>query len=491
MQVKNFWSGLIAYALLLTLNSPIQAQSPSDALRFGQVGLVGTARNIAVGGVMGSLGGDFSAANSNPAGIARYKSTEFGISPNVAFGKTNGSYLGNNSTDNYSTFNISSASVVFAKQEQRPGFRGFSAGIGINRQDQYDEKVFLTGINSTSSLLDQHEWLAEGIDRENVLGVYPFDAGLSYEAGLLYTDSLNTSNYSSVFGGASPDQDVIIERSGGKYQVDLAVAGNYEDKVYFGGSIGLPVINYKEDITIGESNNGDAAIDTFNFFRITDKVTSNGVGVNFTVGILARPHKLVRIGAAFQTPTLLRMEDRFLTQLFSDFIRYAYEIESPDGAFTYSLVLPWKVTANAGVILGEYGFFGLEYEVHDPGQSRFNFKSDDADILDEEESRNQQIADSYTWQHVIKSGVEFRIKPIRLRAGFQYKTSPLVEDGSGQKVFTGGLGYRGKNFFVDVAYSYHQYSSIFMPYGAGPVTSGEALLDHNRSQVVFTVGVKL
>ena len=64
------------FGLLLTSFS--YAQTPDEALRSAWFTQNGSARVVAIGGVMGSLGGDISAANINPAGLGLYKTKEIG-----------------------------------------------------------------------------------------------------------------------------------------------------------------------------------------------------------------------------------------------------------------------------------------------------------------------------------------------------------------------------------------------------------------------------
>ena len=47
----------------------LQAQLPEDALRMSYIHPSGTAREQAIGGAMGSLGGDITANYINPAGL--------------------------------------------------------------------------------------------------------------------------------------------------------------------------------------------------------------------------------------------------------------------------------------------------------------------------------------------------------------------------------------------------------------------------------------
>ena len=53
------------------------SQSQLDAFKYSQTELNGTARYLGMGGAFGALGGDISAMNTNPAGLAIYKRSVF------------------------------------------------------------------------------------------------------------------------------------------------------------------------------------------------------------------------------------------------------------------------------------------------------------------------------------------------------------------------------------------------------------------------------
>src|ERR1700742_58487 len=73
------------------------AQLPEDALRNSWTTPSGTARQQAIGGAMGSIGGDLTAGYVNPAGLALYKTNEIVLSPGwQLFNTTRSGYLGNN-----------------------------------------------------------------------------------------------------------------------------------------------------------------------------------------------------------------------------------------------------------------------------------------------------------------------------------------------------------------------------------------------------------
>ena len=70
---------LLIFSLLFCLKT--FAQVPEDAIRYSWQPLNGSARFMATGGVMGSLGGDITAAFVNPAGLGLFKTGEFVFSP--------------------------------------------------------------------------------------------------------------------------------------------------------------------------------------------------------------------------------------------------------------------------------------------------------------------------------------------------------------------------------------------------------------------------
>jgi len=479
---------LLTVWLPLIIISSVPGQTAEEAFRYSSSFQIGTARNIAVGGVMGGLGADFSVLSTNPAGIARYKSTEFGVSPNIAFGNTTGEYLGNSLEDDQLQFNLSSAGFVFAKRmDNSVGWKGISGGVGINRLNDYNENIFLSGTNMNNSLLDMHSNLAFGYHPDDLPEQFPFDVGLTSLGQLIQADS--NFHYSPVMGNVAPGQSVTVAREGGKYEMTVGAGGNYNDVLYIGGSIGIPIIRFEESSIIHEED-ADNEVSSFNYFDYQNELRTLGFGVNFKAGILAKPHKLVRVGVAFHTPTFLKLEDDYKSNLFSDFDTVAYEWFSPDGEFNYNLVTPWKFLGNAAVLLDKYGFLGIEYELQNPGQAKYKFKANIAGIQEEENTRNNEIGAIYTWQHTNLTGVEIKIDPVRLRAGVQYKTSGLDNDSDGQMIYSGGLGYRGKHVFVDGAYSYASEMGTYTPYELDNISSGTASLERKRSQVTLTVGAK-
>ena len=86
----------VLFSLMLLMPFFMNGQDLMDALRFSQIQVQGTARAGAMGNAFGALGGDFTSASINPAGLGLYRSGEFTITPRSSHTNTESSYWGTN-----------------------------------------------------------------------------------------------------------------------------------------------------------------------------------------------------------------------------------------------------------------------------------------------------------------------------------------------------------------------------------------------------------
>ena len=100
-------------AVLLFSSHIIFAQIPEDAIRLSWITPSGTARHQAIGGAMGSLGGEITATFVNPAGLGLYKTREIVFTPGLSLLKGKGSFRGTDvATDRQTKFNWRTTRVV-------------------------------------------------------------------------------------------------------------------------------------------------------------------------------------------------------------------------------------------------------------------------------------------------------------------------------------------------------------------------------------------
>ena len=102
----------IILSACLLISASLYAQVPEDAIRYSFYPQNGTARNLAIGGAMGSLGGDINATFVNPAGLGFYKTNEFVFTPGFFIQNNKASYRDRNTENKNNNFLFGSSGVI-------------------------------------------------------------------------------------------------------------------------------------------------------------------------------------------------------------------------------------------------------------------------------------------------------------------------------------------------------------------------------------------
>jgi hypothetical protein len=511
---------VILYSLLTILISGAYAQTDIDALRYSTPSVQGTARNIALGNTMGTIGADVSALSTNPAGIGKFSSTEFTISPAISINKTSSSYLGNKTDNSKAKFQLTNLGIVIAGKYADPDankkWNGVKFGFGLNRLANYNDEYYFSGYNPNNSILNSYyQLLADPATiktDEDASAQYPFDASIAYQLGLLSADQDSLGNILTTSSGGVPrnliytatnngnmQQDFVIRKTGGMNELVIGLGSTYKDKLMIGASLGVPIVNYTERITLKETDINDSAFD-LNSFTNETFLKTGGAGFNLKLGVIGMPIPNLRLSLAFQTPGILFLKDAYATHMEVDYASSSdiFTGDSPEGASKYRYVQPWKLTAGVGYI-HKYGLFAIEYELSDAGSSKFKFSQSDADTKAYESFVNNLIKQKYGLFHTIKAGVEFKVEPMRIRGGVQYRTSPFKENMAPSGIttssltYSAGLGYRGKHFFADITYVQTKFKELFVPYqiSSDAITAPVATLTTKKPAVILTLGYKL
>ena len=157
----------------------------------------GTAREQAIGGAMGSLGGDITANYVNPAGLGFYKTGEVVLSPGWSFGSTKTGYLSNNvKSPSYNNFIIGTSGVVFGWANEPDKSSAFS--LAVNRSADFNGHISYQGKNNYSSASEAYveEFNGSGLSVDDAIS----RPGISYGTRMaLYTYLVDTSQ-----GGFGP-----------------------------------------------------------------------------------------------------------------------------------------------------------------------------------------------------------------------------------------------------------------------------------------------
>ncbi|HRI21479.1 MAG TPA: hypothetical protein PLA68_11025, partial [Panacibacter sp.] len=133
-----------------------KAQLPDDALRNAWFLPGGTARNMAIGGAMGSLGGDITANNINPAGIGLYKTKEVVITPGLILNNNKFDYLGSNDKMKKTGFGYGATGIVIGSRPNRSNWTSTAFSVSVNQLANYNNHTYYKGLNNYSSYSEQY-----------------------------------------------------------------------------------------------------------------------------------------------------------------------------------------------------------------------------------------------------------------------------------------------------------------------------------------------
>lgn len=490
-----------ALSFLLVFSINVSSQVLTDAVRYSLLDVGGTARSVGIGGAIGALGADFSVLSTNPAGAAAFRRSEFTFTPTLELSSVDATLRDNETnTDNKTNFNFNNIGVVFSGSPLSSKWRTAVFGIGVNRMANFHQNIYYEG--STYGSITDRWWELAGTTPDGQLD--QFEAQVALDAGALYdydpqlgylTDFLDDAELPGSF---LVDKSQQIKRKGSINELVFTYAGNYDEKLMIGATLGVPILNYEETKSYRETDANDR-VPFFDELEFTERLKTKGSGINFKLGLIYRLSQMVRLGAAIHTPTSFGLEDTFSTDLS---YRYEdangiqrFEASSPEGTFEYRMRTPWRFIGSGGVIIQKQGFLSAELEYVDYTNAKLNFNStsDPGDNAREEEV-NGEINTQLKSALNVRFGGEYALEAYRIRAGYSLVTSPYanIEETNGSLSL--GAGYRGEGFFIDLAYKRLTNNSEYRPY-----LLSESNIDleqpvdikANKNRFMVTLGFKL
>ena len=474
-------------ALSLLCASQAFAQNASDVLRYSYIQPRGTARFVGAGGAFGALGAEFGAISQNPAGLALFRTNELTLTPSLHFANTAANIAGGTAiNDDKSKFGFDNIGLVFNTNPEGKHWKTFNFGIGYNRQADYNYALYYEG-DAAGSIMNGF------FSEANAGNLDPFGSALASNANAIYQDVDGNLTYD--FAG---NQNAMVNRShavtttGRMNEMAISFAGNYDERLMVGATVGVPFVNYSLEGEYIESD-PSAGVEFFDKLTYTEYLRSSGVGVNLKLGVIYKVSQALRLGAAFHTPTALS-----LTDSYSNTFSYDYtdgngstigEIQnSPDGTSDYKLRTPWRASASAGLVVKKFGFLSADVEWVDYAANRYNFTADVAsqDNQQYERAVNSDIQRSYQQAMNVRLGGELVLDEFRLRGGFNLLGKPEEGSTGFNTGVSAGAGVRGKSFFLDVGWRRGQGKGSVQPYENAPVASTKVV----TNDFLLTLGFK-
>ncbi|MDB5252253.1 MAG: hypothetical protein JWP27_1422 [Flaviaesturariibacter sp.] len=512
---KTILATIAAFAALAS-----QSQEPADALRFSWTVTNGTARHQAIGGAMGSLGGDITAAYVNPAGLGFYKTGDAVFSPSYRFGRTRATFLGRTEKEKDGKLDFGTTGFVFGGGTNQKA-NSVALSLSINTTANFRNDVLYRGVNKQSSYSQR---FLEEINNANVkdgnivASEYPYGTSLAFNTFWIDTVGGGTNGnfqFQSRAARLLPTglaQEQRIEHRGGAYEGALGLAANLNNKLFLGGSLGGTFLNYRRESTFTEADMTSDTSNKFDFASFREDLQTKGFGLTLRLGVIYKPSESWRLGFAFHTPTVYSLTDYFSYEVRTNTESYKglysdYSVDYTNGQKAqnkYLHVTPYRVIGSISYVLREIqdvtrqrGFLTADVEYVNYKASSYIADTesgvDNAGQRDYFKQLNKAIDQAYKGAFNFRVGGELKFTTLMVRAGAAYYGNPYKEinGGSGSKLnLSGGLGYRNKGFFVDLTYVHSMVDDIHTPYRLQNASYPTAQIKSTVGNVVATIGCK-
>lgn len=482
---SKFWVFALAVIGAFGAN-PLKAQNYfiEQALLFSRQNAGGSARIQGMGGAQVSLGGDFSSALSNPAGLGMYNRNEFSITPAFTVNNASGNYSTyevqqNNLVTNLSNSSASSTnlslpglSIVFGggKNTDREPFYGGTFAITLNRVNDFNGSMQYNAQNNGSSIINYFLEVSEGYTKDQFDPKFdpntsPIGKGdnvntpafLGYENYLIGPKTSNgTSYFSDLFGG-TPFQKETINTSGSQNQWNLSYGANLLDKIFLGAGLGIMSVRYQYSKTYSEDFTGQTTgefvnqcVGCFNNMRLNETRTTTGSGINLTLGALFKPIDLLQVGISYVTGTSYQLNDTYNASMTTSWNNFDYfgnparpliaanapkppplnnvSSKTIDDPVNYSLTTPGRLTFGATVFIKKKGFITADVEMVNYNNASASGFSEQLYSLsiDANQDVNRVVSSRFTSATNIRLGGEYRYKNFRFRAGYSVMGNPYA-----------------------------------------------------------------
>ena len=500
------------------------AQTPEDVLRYSYFPQHGSARNMAIGGAMGSLGGDISALYVNPAGLGFYRTQEFVVSPGMILNKSKANYLGTDTLAKRNGADLGVSGFVLGFNEKGSKWSTQAFGIAINQTANFNNNVSYSGYNRISSYSESfaNQFAASGQTIDDAINNprFAYGTGLALYTYLVDTFKRNSPNADSIYIKALPEflqeqgialkQERRIETRGGIYELALGYAANMDDKILLGATVGIPFVNYERRSMYRESDPSGNHNNRFDYFQINDTVSSKGVGFNLKLGAIYKPKEYIRLGLALHTPTFYSLTDKQRTSMTTNTENYAgtqttysrFLTGGIEGQSQYASISPWRVIASGSYVFREVkdtrkqrAFITADIEYVNYRGTRFSADGENVEATDKQYYKDLKavIKNDYKGAFNFRLGGELKFNTIMFRLGGAYYSSPYTNKDFKSSIMqaSGGLGYRNHGMFIDLSYSHNWIKDVSFPYRLETKDNYYAVQKNERGNVVLTVGVKL
>lgn len=495
--------------------STIYAQDITDALRYSQDNIQGSARFRALSGAFGALGGDMSAISLNPAGSAVFTTSNLSFTLSNSEINNNTQYFNGLTSTNDSNFNFNQAGAafVFATNSNSP-WKKFTLGLAYEKTNDFNDDWNAVGLNTnddgnfSNSIASYFYDYADGVrlgdisllanetiseayrDIGNVFGFAHQQAFLGYQAYILEAQDENDDNntlYDANVATGNFSHDYLTTSTGFNGKVSFNMAAQYDDNLYIGLNLNSHFIDYQRTTSLIEDNTNGGLITAIDF---DNTLSTIGSGFSFQLGGILKVTQEFRIGLTYDSPTWYTLEE--------ETTQYVSTIRNEAGTNItqnvnpqiiniypeYKLQTPGKITGSLAYVFGTQGLISFDYSRKNYGNTKFKPKNDYTNV-------NNNISNLLTDAATYRLGGEYKHKQFSFRAGYRFEESPYkngntVGDLNGYSL---GIGYNFGNVNLDITFDESQRTDQTQLYNVGLTDSAE--IDRKNSNVTLSLNFNI
>ena len=511
---KN-WRVLLLSVIGLCSSVPAKPQSTTEtALLFSRTSNGGSARIMGMGGASVSLGGDFSSASSNPAGLGMFNRSEVSITPAYSSIKNSATYLGQSTGATKTNLAIPSLSLAFHSEKSSRLVSGTFA-VTLTRLNNFNSVIQYEGENTHNAISDYFANSSYGIDPNTFTPEDNSLNRLAYDNFLLdwyFDNNINEYFYGSAAGtniNNSDDTPTSTQRetkttSGGQNQWTASYGVNLDDKFFFGGSLHLRTIRYESKSEYTESGfsfpMANLGYDPINSILLEERLKITGSGFAGTLGAIVRPFDGFQVGIAYNTPTVYTMSDGYRAKIATDWNNFDYyrdgseildklEYSSDEVLADYTLKTPGRLSLGATCFFGKNGFMTGDVEFVNLSGAKYTSETNGVSY----DNDNQNIRTFYKSVVNVRLGGEYRHEKLRFRTGFGFLGEPFYEEQNNVarviSQFSTGFGYRTDTFYIDAALVFSAGKNSYRPYTVPGEFSPLVKYNTNATSFMVTLGL--
>ncbi|MEO8773577.1 MAG: transporter [Gelidibacter sp.] len=493
--------------------STIMAQDITDAVRYSQDEVQGTARFRGMSGAFGALGGDMSAVSINPAGSSIFTNSHASISISNLGTKNEINYFNGLSSSSNSKFDLNQTGAVFVFNNTNPDspWRKFALGVAYDKISNFESSWNSRGVNTNSNSIGNYFLsYAQGLRLDQISAInneslstaysevnrlYGFgnqQAFLGYESFILepsVDDDANTV-YQSNISGNNFDQAYSYASTGYNGKFSFNASTQYGENIYFGLNLNSHFINYDKFTDLSEKNNNAGSF--IRDVRFQNTLSTIGSGFSFQLGAIGKINEAFRVGLSYNSPTWYSISEettQYLGTVRNEAGSNLNQIIDPRVVNVYpdyKLQTPGKITGSLAYIFGDTGLISFDYSRKNYGNTKFKPTSDAYFA-----SQNDIMSSSLRSASTYRIGGEYRVQQFSIRGGYRFEESPYENDSFYGHLngYSLGLGYNFGSIKLDVAYDGAQRDYNHKLYAVG--LNDAAQIDSRNSNFTLTLGFSL